>query len=291
MKTEYIKILIFAIAISFVMVVAFYIRFGKREVGNEKGNADVTESVCEETTVTAAEEIPEEEGEKEAVDCRVAYDSFSKLQVEKIYTETVDEENGKQTMQYKTYYLSDVDISSGYDTTADYTQAVGTEAFDSDKISDISFEEAFGFSYTSCNDLYEIMEKARVSMGFDADYETVSLDENKKNLLGEESYVYDKDCSILEQLLENIDYDTLIQKKCAYSVAEMEGTKYPTSFTAVVQYKKGNVTYTKTAYLGFAGENSDELTEEENTCKSDDICGTCGKTGECSQGCGGSCCE
>ena len=291
MKTEHIKILIFAIAISFVMVVVFYIRFGKREVGNEKGNADVTETVCEETTVTAADEIPEEEGAKEAVDCRVAYDSFSKLQMEKIYTETVDEGNGKQTMQYKTYYLSDVDISSGYDTTADYTQAVGTEAFDSDKISDISFEEAFGFSYTSCNDLSEIMEKARVSMGFDADYETVSLDENKKNLLGEESYVFDRDCSILEQLLENIDYDTLIQKKCAYSVAEMEGTKYPTSFTAVVQYEKGNVIYTKTAYLGFAGENSDELTEEENTCKSNDICGSCGKTGECSQGCGGSCCE
>lgn len=67
MKTEHIKILIFAIAISFVMVVAFYIWFGKSEVRNEKGNADITETVCEETMVTAAEEIPEEEGEKEAV--------------------------------------------------------------------------------------------------------------------------------------------------------------------------------------------------------------------------------
>jgi hypothetical protein len=291
MKTEHIKILIFAIAISFVMVVAFYIWFGKSEVRNEKGNADITETVCEETMVTAAEEIPEEEGEKEAVDCRVAYDSFTKLQMEKIYTETVDTGNGKQTMQYKTYYLSDVDISSGNDTTADYTQAVGTEAFDSSKISDISFEEAFGFSYTSCNDLYEVMERARVSMGFDADYETASLDGNKKNLLGEESYVYEKDCSILEQLLEKVDYDTLIQKKCAYSVTEMDGIKYPASFTAVVQYVKGNVTYTKTAYLGFAGENIDELSEEENACNSNDICGTCGETGECSQGCGGSCCE
>lgn len=61
MKTEHIKILIFAIAISFVMVVAFYIWFGKSEVRNEKGNADITETVCEETMVTAAEEIPEEE--------------------------------------------------------------------------------------------------------------------------------------------------------------------------------------------------------------------------------------
>lgn len=128
-------------------------------------------------------------------------------------------------------------------------------------------------------------------MGFDADYETASLDENKKNLLGEESYIYEKECSILEYLLENIDYDTLIQKKCAYSVTEMDGIKYPVSFTAVVQYVKGNVTYTKTAYLGFAGENVDELSEEENACNSNDVCGTCGKTGECSQCCGGSCCE
>lgn len=62
-------------------------------------------------------------------------------------------------------------------------------------------------------------------------------------------------------------------------------------FTAVVQYVKGNVTYTKTAYLGFAGENADELLKEENTCKSNDVCGACGETGECSQGCGGSCCK
>lgn len=60
------------------------------------------------------------------------------------------------------------------DVTADYTQAVGTEAFDSSKISGISFEEAFGFSYKTCKDLYEVMEKARLSMGFDADYETAS---------------------------------------------------------------------------------------------------------------------
>lgn len=291
MKTEHIKILIFAIAISFVMVAAFYIWFDKREAGNEKGNLDVIETVCEETIVTAAEELPEDGGVKEVVDCRAVYNSFSKLQVEKIYTETVDAGNGNRTMKYKTYYLSDVDIAAMTDVTADYTQAVGTEAFDSSKISGISFEEAFGFSYKTCKDLYEVMEKARLSMGFDVDYETASLDENKKNLLGEESYIYEKECSILEYLLENVDYDTLIQKKCAYSVTEMDEIKYPVSFTAVVQYVKGNVTYTKTAYLGFAGGNIDELSEEENACNSNDICGTCGETGECSQRCGGSCCE
>ena len=46
MKTEHIKILIFAIAISFVMVVAFYIYFGEAKVENEKGDADVIETVC-----------------------------------------------------------------------------------------------------------------------------------------------------------------------------------------------------------------------------------------------------
>ena len=216
MKTEHIKILIFAIAISFVMVVAFYIYFGKGKVEREKGDADVIETVCEETAVTDVEEIPEEEGAKEAVDSRAVYDSFSKLQIEKIYTETVDDGNGNQTMQFQTYYLSDVDIAAMTDATSDYTQAVGTEAFDSEKISGISFEEAFGFSYKTCKDLYEVMETARLTMGFNAEYEDARLDDNKKNLLGEESYVYEKDCSILEQLLANVDYDTLIQKKCAY---------------------------------------------------------------------------
>lgn len=104
----------------------------------------------------------------------------------------MDDGNGNQTMQFQTYYLSDVDIAAMTDATSDYTQAVGTEAFDSEKISDISFEEAFGFSYKTCKDLYEVMETARLTMGFDAEYEDASLDDNKKNLLGEESYVYEK---------------------------------------------------------------------------------------------------
>lgn len=95
-------------------------------------------------------------------------------------------------MQFQTYYLSDVDIAAMTDATSDYTQAVGTEAFDSEKISDISFEEAFGFSYKTCKHLYEVMETARLTMGFDAEYEDARLDDNKKNLLGEESYIYKK---------------------------------------------------------------------------------------------------
>ena len=60
MKTEHIKILIFAIAISFVMVVAFYIYFGEAKVENEKGHADLIETVYKQTALTDVEEITEE---------------------------------------------------------------------------------------------------------------------------------------------------------------------------------------------------------------------------------------
>lgn len=81
----------------------------------------------------------------------------------------------------------------------------------------------------------------------------------RKICLGRESYVYEKDCS----------YFGAAACKCRLRYADSEKmclfcrrdgrNEISDFFTAVVQYVKGNVTYTKTAYLGFAGGMQDDF--------------------------------
>ena len=99
-------------------------------------------------------------------------------------------------MQFQTYYLSDVDIAAMTDATSDYTQAVGTEALTVRRFQTFLLRRPSGFRTRPAKDLYEVMETARLTMGFDAEYEDVRLDDNKKNLLGEESYVYEKKTAV-----------------------------------------------------------------------------------------------
>lgn len=299
MKAEHIKILIWAVVISFIMVVVLQVYFKNREmkVNNNAGTieteADIISEEIEENdaAMETEDKIAEKSGDS-SKDYRIVIDDFPKMQIEKIVTETVDDGKENQEMHYETYYISDVDFVELKDNTSDYTLAVKEDAFDSDRIAQVNFADAFGFSYISCEDMYEVVETARKSMGFDRDYSDALCDNEKKSRLGEESYIYEKDCSIIGQMLEKVDYDALLQAKCSYSVADEAEIKYPVSFTAVVQYEKDDVIYTKTAYLGFSGEKTSNQTDvRQVSCEKDSVCGACGETQGCNENCGGSCCE
>ena len=81
-------------------------------------------------------------------------------------------------------------------------------------------------------------------------------------------------------------------------------------FTAIVQYIKGDITYTKTAYLGFSYYKEGESggcgccsgSECETSCEdcsdnagccseSDGTCPSCGGVGGCTEDCTGDCCK
>jgi len=310
-----IKMLIVVFAIT--ILVALILRHAMVKKGFYDSTPEVETSV-EETPeeMVDDEETKKVDNESQVVSAGNGYEKISAdkavsentcVQVEKILTEVADDGKGSQELKYTSYYMSDVNLSALTDSTADYTECITEDGFDDSKIDKISFADAFGFSYQGCTDMAEFFELARKSSGFDYDMTDASYDEEKYDLMKEESYEFNGDCSILYTMLGDMDYDRLIQSTCYYSLSGTEdGTKYPTMFTAIVQYVKGDVTYTKTAYLGFSfykdggceadagcGSCGDvKGKESDGGCSdADSACPSCGGVGGCTEDCAGNCCK
>ncbi len=318
--------------IAIVLVITIIVALILRHVMEKNGFYDTDSSaqktddskVSEEMIDTTTPEVEEEAAlpapgngyDKVTSDKTVS--SYDCVQIEKIYTVITDDGLGNQEMDYTRYYLSDVNLKNYTDSTSDYSQAVGVDAFDDEKVAKIEFSDAFGFSYENCADLSEFFENARKGSGFDADLTDASYDEEKYSLNKEESYEFNGDCSILYTMLGDMDYDKLLQSTCYYTLSRGDdGAKYPVMFTAIVQYEKDGLTITRTAYLGFnyyhVGEetgcncgngnecNTDSCSEgascgceSENGscgCNGSDPCPACGGVGGCKEGCTGDCCK
>lgn len=311
-----VKMLIVVFAITIIVALIL------RHVMEKKGLYDPApqkEQVTSEVIVD--EEETEPVMEKPVVSAGNGYDKTSSdkavsestcVQVEKICTEMADDGKGGQELKYTSYYLTDVNLTKLSDSTSDYTQCISEIGFDDSKVQEISFVDAFGFSYQGCTSMAEFFELARKSSGFDYDMTDASYDEEKYELMKEESYEFNGDCSILYSMLGDMDYDRLIQSTCYYSLSEAEdGTKYPSMFTAIVQYEKDGVTYTKTVYLGFSyykegetggcGCGSEEACAscEGDSCEESDgccagetsACPSCGGVDGCTDECTGACCK
>lgn len=307
--------------IAVVIVITIIVAFIARYIMEKKGFYD-TPSKTDPVVQEAIEENVSEETvtEKPVISAGNGFDSVTSdkaisentcVQVEKIFTEVVDDGKGSQELKYTSYYLADLDLTRLSDSTSDYTACITEDGFDDTKVEKISFAEAFGFSYQGCTDMAEFFEFARKSSGFDSDMMDASYDEEKYELMKEESYEFNGDCSILYTMLGDMDYDRLIQSTCYYTLSEAEdGTKYPSMFTAIVQYEKGGVTYTKTAYLGFSyykegetvgcgcgsgsdcGSSCDDCSDDAGCCSgSDEACPSCGGVGGCTDDCTGDCCK
>ena len=311
------------IAIAFVVTIALAALLRCIMMKREEPSSQTEIQVTEEAPV-----MTEEEEEKEnfgqvaspgnGIDrgsSEKKVNSYNCVQIEKIYTVITDDGKENMDMDYTKYYLSDVNLNDYTDKTSDYSEAIGMDAFDDDKIKSIEFSDAFGFSYEACSNPSEFFESARKGSGFDADLTDATYDEEKYSLNKEESYEFNGYCSILYTLLGDMDYDELLQSKCYYSLSKGEdGAKYPVMFTAIVQYKTGDVITTKTAYLGFSyyheGENggcgcAEESGSDSSSCSSDMDCGSdcsscgdeetacpsCGGIGECKANCEGACCK
>ncbi len=301
---------VLAVVIIIVTIVAVIVRVktGKRD---EVPKADVSERVEinapgpdyeEEPVTTAGEGMDKITSEK-----AISENGF--VQVEKIMTEIADDGKDSQ-ITYSGYYISSVDLSRLSDQTSDYTDCITADGFDVSKMKDISFADAFGFSYESCSSMNDFFEFARKASGFDADLYDASYDEEKYDLMKEESYEFNGDSSILYQMMGDMEFDSLLQSRSFYSLSSLsDGTKYPQMFTAIVQYEKDGITYTKTVYLGFTYFKDEESSscgcstgcedpcddtcsdEKCSDCCTDSPCPSCGGTDGCLDDCEGDCCR
>ena len=320
-------------ALIIVVLVALAIRhfFGKK-VTDPVPSTDTLVEESAETTETG-ELYEEEEGEAEVEvivtppgngfeksDAAKFMDSKDSVQMEKLITQIIDDGEGNQEVSYSSYYTAELDFKALSCITSDYTDCMVGGGYVPENVKDISFVDAFGFSYQGCENMSEFFELARKSSGFDADLTDASYDEEKYKLMKEESYEFNGDSSILYQMLGNMDFDKLLRSESFYTLHVSEdGVKYPSMMTAIVQYEKDGKVVTKTAYLGFLFYNEGDLagcdcgqdsgcggsdcgsssscgcsdSEEEGSCgcNGTDPCPSCGGVGGCLEGCSGDCCK
>ena len=309
-----------AIGIAIIIVIAVVLRMIHvktretvfPEAETESTEEEVSEEVYEDPVEEVAKEIitliPGNGFEEGAVERYV--NSKSCVQIEKIFTEIVEDSEGNRKTTYTKYYAGEVDFSKMTDKTFDYTDCMSEDGYIDENTKDIAFADAFGFSYGGCSSMMEFYDLARKSSGFDGDLKDSTYDDEKYDLMKEESYDFNGDCSILYQMLGDMDYDKLIRSGAYYSLLEDDGVKFPYSFNAIVQYEKDGLTITKTAYMGLCyfneGERggcdcgSDNSSCEgdcgdsccsEGGCNGDEPCPSCGGVGGCTDDCTGACCN
>ncbi|MDO5292759.1 MAG: hypothetical protein Q4F05_08415 [bacterium] len=183
---------------------------------------------------------------------KVAFENAEYVTVEKVVRTTVEESDGKSNTNYDTYVVADLDIGNGQDVTVDYSNALLGKGFQDEKIESRTFEEAFDLAYTNKNG-WELYEALLLKNGIDGSLDDVSFDTNTYEMTKQKLYVLNERCSVLNNMLDGVDYDNVLEAKVYYQIAENEeGVMIPDSFTAITKYKKGDQTATQSIFLQVA---------------------------------------
>ncbi len=238
---------IFAIAIAFAIgvVVIMKLNGGKLPSGGKNQN---TETVSD--TVTETEAIAEKVSNNPVLteDFVTTFKKINALSVEKVVRTVTESEDGSTKTQYESYLLSYLDMTNDTEQTCDYSNASVGDGFEVEKVIESDFISEFGFDYHQMNG-YEIYEQLLKDSGIDGDLNKVTFDAKTYDMTGQEVYVLDQECSVIQKLLENTDYDEIISSEVSYQVSKIKGVVIPEYFTAVVQYKAGEQIVTKNLFL------------------------------------------
>lgn len=237
------NVLIITIPIVIATAIVVILKFNNGEITTSGRREKVKQTV--ETDIKNDEmmnEVVSEEG-------KAAFENAEYVTVEKVVRTTVEEADGKSNTKYGTYVVADLDIGNGKDVTVDYSKALLGEGFQDKKVENTTFEDAFNLAYTNKNG-WELYEELLLKNGIDGSLDDVTFDTDTYEMTKQKLYVLNERCSVLNNMLDGVDYDNVLESKVYYQIAENEeGVMIPDSFTAITKYKKGNQTVTQSIFL------------------------------------------
>lgn len=194
--------------------------------------------------------------------CEEYFEKAKHFTVEKVDRMTVDDLDGNSKTEYSKYLVSDVDVDNHTDDTSDYAKALTGDVLDDSLVEKTSFSNAFGFSCDG-KSAWEVLEELLKASGFDQNINDATLDEAAYELTGQNIYVVNEQCSVLDELLDGIRYDELVESKVFYQTRDIgNDIVVPDCITAVVQYRIGDETFAKTVFLQVAVNDFEANGEE-----------------------------
>lgn len=232
MTKERMMIFMIVVAVTVGAVFCWYY-YGNKPLSRTKSDPVVTEEEKESSRVN-----------KEDI---IQFDSFeeaSNVTVEKVIRSQTQLEDGSVNTSYDTYLLSDIDLKNDVDQTVDYSNASVGDGFEIDEAVSTDFISSFGFDYAQM-DGAAIYKKILETEGINGDLQKVTFDQETYEMTGQEIYVLDEKCSVIDKMIT--DADEVISSKVSYQVKK--DSTMPDYFSVVVEYKKGEQRIIKNLFL------------------------------------------
>lgn len=243
------KIMSPVIAVILLSGIIMFVGYGATHKSLEKESEQISTETESEAVQFETEKDEDTEEALANVNCEEYFEKAKHVTVEKVDRMTVDDLDGNSKTEYFKYLVSDVDFINHSDDTSDYAKALAGEELDDSLVEKTSFLDAFGFSYenkSAWDVLWELLKKN----GFDQDMSDAAFDEDAHELTGQSIYMVNEKSSVLDKLIDGISYDELMESKVFYQTRDLEnGVVVPDCITAVVQYRIGDETFTRTVFL------------------------------------------
>lgn len=189
-------------------------------------------------------------------DIKKHYQEAKNITIELVERTTIESDTDSETV-YDKYFVSDLDLIDGFDATCDYHEALA----DPDNMDvagkEISFSEAFGFSYKGM-DAYAIYEKLLKENGLSMGFKDATFDEERSALSGNSTYLI-QDMDVIKSMLSGETYDEITDQSVYVQVFNDGMPEY---YSAEVTYLYGDWTITKSLYLQVTIEDREEGADE-----------------------------
>ena len=189
-------------------------------------------------------------------DMKETYQVAKNITVELVERTTVETDTSSETV-YDRYLVSDVDLMDGKDTTSDYHEALANPDNMDIAGEELSFLEAFGFSYKGM-DAYETYERLLQENGLSMDFKEAALDDERSSLTGGSTYLI-HDSDVIKLMLSGETYDEITAQNVYVQVSK-DGL--PEYFLAEVTYRYNDWMITKSLYLQVTIEDREEGANE-----------------------------
>lgn len=177
--------------------------------------------------------------------------------------------------EYSAEFFAISDVCTEIDLSTMTDRTVITEDYSNEDATMLDFENEFGFNYKGYDNIFDISLAVAQTHGFNLNLENAVLDEDLKEVFGQNVYTLQDDSSVINKILIDLDYDELLETSCTYRM-----DSYINYFNARIKYIKDGQTVFYNLCLQIGLPESDAGCgcgcggTDESTCGDDD-CTTC----------------
>lgn len=188
-------------------------------------------------------DIPEKIDEKELNAIIEYMNSFDSVAFVKSSSANIFEGND-HAFSREQYIVSEVDLVKGTDETID--RMTGSETFEQK----LNFKDVFGIDAKDYYEPFSLMKDVLKEQGINTDFLKASLDVEMYEITGQKTYRLENDSEIIQKMIENLDYDEILDSYCYFTVTDTtSGESYIQFIGAKVEYRKGNTATSKNLTL------------------------------------------